>query len=766
MNPKQIATALKSLVRKLSELTWKSEVTNLPDVQKVKITNPTEAQETVEVSNLIDVKPELKDIVNAIEKKVQKFDDTAQKKDILKAIKDLKTTPAKDLTPDVIKGIDKSVKLLEDLLKVKPDYSEIVKALDKEEKDPLEKYTTSDKEIKVKWNKLQLKELKDAFSSIVTSSGGGSGMIKDAAGNPIDASNPLPVSATLNVGDIEIGAVELKDGDSDQRAAINSDGQLHVVLMGKVDDGNSTTTTLGNGGVFTGTAFDTLDFGFIFVTVFADQDSATNGLTFQQSSDGTNWDNVDNYSYLTNSGKTYSVQPSTKWFRIVYTNGTTPQGTFRLSTVFKKTSSLPSSHRISDNLSPEDDATLSISVIKGQKPNGDYIDYQATAAGNFKNSLEELENNISVNSNTQLRITPFDSSGNELIKLEDSVHGSGDAGIMALAVRKDSLGTLASDGDYSPLQTNEYGSLKTHEEPSKVDSGNSSTSTLVGDAVFTGTGIDVLHYQAVTIQLDASHNSATDGFEFQASIDNSNWDDTIKFTYTASEGARRFQFPTNSQYIRIVYTNGSTGQTHFRMQTILHHTTPLTSIHRISDTLTVDRSATLVRAVIVGQTSAGGGGMVNVKVNPSGTLTMEEENSEAILTAVEAIETGQLANGHNVVVTSLPIAAVDTNYFSATITSADATTATSVKAKTAAKKIYVTSLEISVGATAMEVQLQSDNGTPQVVMEENFFAANGGMTWTACDKTLPLFIVNTNEDLDIITSAAGDVTISISGYVV
>jgi hypothetical protein len=120
----------------------------------------------------------------------------------------------------------------------------------------------------------------------------------------------------------------------------------------------------------------------------------------------------------------------------------------------------------------------------------------------------------------------------------------------------------------------------------------------------------------------------------------------------------------------------------------------------------------------------------------------------------------------NVDIVTLPDAAVDANHFQATITSANASTATQVKAKTTAKKIHVTSLVVSVGSTAMEVQLQSDNGTPQVVMEEMFFPANGGLTLTACDPKLPLFIVNTNEDLDVIASAAGDVTVSVSGYVV
>lgn len=45
-------------------------------------------------------------------------------------------------------------------------------------------------------------------------------------------------------------------------------------------------------------------------------------------------------------------------------------------------------------------------------------------------------------------------------KAEDSVHTSGDVGVMALAVRSDASGPLAADGDYTPLQTNASGELK------------------------------------------------------------------------------------------------------------------------------------------------------------------------------------------------------------------------------------------------------------------------------------------------------------------
>lgn len=205
-------------------------------------------------------------------------------------------------------------------------------------------------------------------------------------------------------------------------AFINSDGQLHVVLMGKVDPSNSTAVPLIADAVYTGTAIDTLDFGFIFVTVFADQDSATDGISFQQSSDATNWDNTDEFSYFANSGKTYSIQPAARYFRVLFTNGSTTQTTFRFQTIFKKTSSLASSHRISENLSPEDDASLQIAIIKGQNPSGNYVDFSATAGGNFKVSLEELESGISVNSNSQLKVTQYDASGNETTRPFDESH--------------------------------------------------------------------------------------------------------------------------------------------------------------------------------------------------------------------------------------------------------------------------------------------------------------------------------------------------------
>lgn len=146
--------------------------------------------------------------------------------------------------------------------------------------------------------------------------------------------------------------------------------------------------------------------------------------------------------------------------------------------------------------------------------------------------------------------------------------------------------------------------------------------------------------------------------------------------------------------------------------------------------------------------------------------TLQAGTAEFGKLAAGVAEIGNVKNSGTFAVQNTPAAAVvDTNYFQSTFTSADATAAAPVKVKTSAKKIHVTSLIISTD-TAMNIQLQSDNGTPVVQMEGVYLADNGGLTLTSVDKTLPLFVLPTNEDLDVIASATGNISVTISGYVV
>jgi hypothetical protein len=171
-----------------------------------------------------------------------------------------------------------------------------------------------------------------------------------------------------------------------------------------------------------------------------------------------------------------------------------------------------------------------------------------------------------------------------------------------------------NDGDVStsnllPVATDHHSDVST----------NNSTSTPLGiSATFTGTGEDVHDYGALTCQLYADEDSAANGMTFQFSTDNTNWDDVYSFTMTGGE-TRRFQFPVCAQYFRLVYTNGTTAQTVFRVQTLLKHTNTLTSIHKIEDNVSTDRSAQLVKAGLIAQVN-GTGDFIPVQSTAGGIL--------------------------------------------------------------------------------------------------------------------------------------------------
>ena len=157
-----------------------------------------------------------------------------------------------------------------------------------------------------------------------------------------------------------------------------------VEIQGFVDDNNSSTTILDPVGVnvFTGTATDVLNCGIVFVTISTDVASATDGLSIQQSSDGTNWDHTDDYTVAAGANKNYSINPHSKWFRVVYTNGAVIQGHFRLQSVCKGNAK-PSSHRIKDEIIGDDDCELVKSAITGENGDGLWHNVNVTSDGDL-----------------------------------------------------------------------------------------------------------------------------------------------------------------------------------------------------------------------------------------------------------------------------------------------------------------------------------------------------------------------------------------------
>jgi hypothetical protein len=210
-----------------------------------------------------------------------------------------------------------------------------------------------------------LKELKVQDSSLVTLQ---------------TTSVTLQTQSLTKLNDIEtaIQAVETNQ----------TDGTQITNIKGAVDTGNSTSTPLpgdtgGSDHIFTGVAIDILNCGILFVNIYTDAASATDGLSIQQSSDGTNWDHTDDYTIAAGATKNFSINPHSQYFRVVYTNGVGAQSVFRLQTVCKSQNAKPSSHRVKDEIIGDDDVTLVKAALTGENGDGLWHNVKTTADGNL-----------------------------------------------------------------------------------------------------------------------------------------------------------------------------------------------------------------------------------------------------------------------------------------------------------------------------------------------------------------------------------------------
>lgn len=97
---------------------------------------------------------------------------------------------------------------------------------------------------------------------------------------------------------------------------------------------------------------------------------------------------------------------------------------------------------------------------------------------------------------------------------------------------------------------------------------NSTDVPLGSDEVFTGTSEDVSLYNYAVITVYSDKDSSAGGLQVKSSTNNANFDIIYTYTYTAST---KFciNVPITQKYLQVVYTNTSSDQTIFRLQTIL-----------------------------------------------------------------------------------------------------------------------------------------------------------------------------------------------------
>lgn len=132
--------------------------------------------------------------------------------------------------------------------------------------------------------------------------------------------------------------------------------------------------------------------------------------------------------------------------------------------------------------------------------------------------------------------------------------------------------------------------------------GNSTTTNLGANATFTGTGVEVSPtYGTVSLCIISDRSSATNGLKFQASIDNVSWETTEEYNYTGGSGLQSYSFAPSGRYFRVVYVNGTQATTKFVIFTVLRSGYTKSSSHRISDNITGEKDAELVKAVLAAQ---------------------------------------------------------------------------------------------------------------------------------------------------------------------
>lgn len=157
----------------------------------------------------------------------------------------------------------------------------------------------------------------------------------------------------------------------------------NIPAGGYISTVNSTEANLAGGATFEGVFDNALEYGAVRVAIYSSHVSAASGLEFWCSKDGISGFIEDVYTIPAATAKTFAVPVSAPYFKIRYTNGATQTTTLKICVIFQRNVSVVSSHRIGDEVTDDDDATLVQAVIKAKRPNGNYENINSDISGNL-----------------------------------------------------------------------------------------------------------------------------------------------------------------------------------------------------------------------------------------------------------------------------------------------------------------------------------------------------------------------------------------------
>lgn len=435
----------------------------------------------------------------------------------------------------------------------------------------------------------------------------------------------------VNAGDLSVSTSHVNDsmsiGDGTTLVGVTasnefktSDASVLSRLTNAVSVNNVTTTPLGAGATYTGTADDLLQYACAIVSVVVDRAGT---LFLESSQDGLVWDHVQSYAITVTTpgvaeGQFFQAMKEARYFRVRYTNGGTIQGTFKIQTILNHSVGVGEVQAVAQALLANTDALVTKGVIYGLTTGGGggYVAVKVTPSGA-----------LTVEATTA--------------QLPTVLGQTTMAGSTSVTIASDQT-PIAAKGVLLDVAS------------------NSSTTPLAGGATFTGAAIDTSGYSSISLIIASDVASAANGVIIEYSGDGVNWEEGTVGTYTpgaAPNAGQVFGGGLRAKYARVVFINGASAQASFRMYTTLRTTPMVADLIDMEMVIGSNTHGIVTKSVITGKTTAGGGAFVDVKVNPSGTLTVDASNSTGLTgtftanagtnlnTSALALETTQVANG-------------------------------------------------------------------------------------------------------------------------
>jgi len=119
-----------------------------------------------------------------------------------------------------------------------------------------------------------------------------------------------------------------------------------------------------------------------------------------------------------------------------------------------------------------------------------------------------------------------------------------------------------------------------------------------------GTPDEVLEYAEITFFSFSDVSSDTDGVSLEFSTDRVNWDDKTKITAIGGSVLKKI-LPVTARWFRVVYNNGGSAQSQFRLQTIYNRSKNKDLTNNLNSSISDSSDVSLVKSIISGKNQFG-----------------------------------------------------------------------------------------------------------------------------------------------------------------